>query len=122
MGYIDSQPKGKTEIPDIISVLPQISEGGNKIMVTVLVVAQCKDPRKWEESFVAHGPLFRTMGATGPAHYGLDGNSAAVLMDMKDLDHFDKMMSSQAIADAMAADGVLRETARLFVLDKKVVV
>ena len=43
-------------------------------------------------------------------------------MDMKDLDHFHKMMSSQAIADAMAADGVLRETARMFVLDKKVVV
>jgi hypothetical protein len=32
------------------------------------------------------------------------------------------MMSSQAIADAMASDGVLRETARMFVLDKKVVV
>ncbi|MFZ0633742.1 MAG: hypothetical protein WBD32_01285 [Acidobacteriaceae bacterium] len=91
-------------------------------MVTVLVVAQCKDAKKWEESFVTHGPLFRTMGATGPVHYALDGNWAAVLMDMKDLDHYHKMMSSQAIGDAMASDGVLRETAKMFVLDKKVAV
>lgn len=91
-------------------------------MVTILVVAQCKDPKKWEESFVTHGPMFRTMGAIAPVHYALEGNWAAVLMDMQDLDHYHKMMSSQVVADAMASDGVLRETAKMFVLDKKVTV
>src|ERR1035438_1154580 len=102
-----------------ISGLLQICKRGKKIMVTILVVAQCKDPKKWEESFVTHGPLLRTMGASGPARYALDGNWAAVLMEMKDLDHYHKMMSSQAIADAMASDGVLRETVQRFVFDKK---
>ncbi|MGA7525348.1 MAG: hypothetical protein WBW84_23055 [Acidobacteriaceae bacterium] len=93
-----------------------------KIMITILVVAQCRDAKKWEESFVTHGPLFRTMGVIGPAHYALDGNWAAVQMEVKDLDHYNKMMSSPAIADAMASDGVLRETAKMFVLDKKIAV
>jgi len=62
------------------------------------------------------------MGATGPAHYALDGNWAALLMELKDLDHYESMMSSPEIAGAMAADGVLRETVKRFVFDKQVAV
>ena len=89
-------------------------------MAKVLVVAQCKDPKKWEQTFVTHGPLFKSMGATGPVHYGLEGNWAAVMMDVKDLDHYNKAMSSPATAEAMATDGLLRESVKMFVLDKKV--
>jgi hypothetical protein len=60
------------------------------------------------------------MGATGPVHYGLEGNWAAVMMDVKDVDHYNQSMRSPATAEAMAADGVLRETVKMFVLDKKV--
>jgi hypothetical protein len=89
-------------------------------MARMLVVAQCKDAKKWEQTFVTHGPLFKSMGATGPVHYGLEGNWAAVMMDVKDVDHYNQSMSSPATAEAMAADGVLRETVKMFVLDKKV--
>jgi hypothetical protein len=91
-------------------------------MARVLVVAQCKDPKKWEQTFVTHGQLFRSMGATEPVHYGLDGNWAAVMMDVRDVNHYKKLMQSKETADAMADDGVLRETVKMFELDKKVAV
>jgi hypothetical protein len=89
-------------------------------MPQVLVVAQCQDIKKWEKTFVTHGDLFRSMGATKSVHYGFaDGNWAAVLMETKDLALFQRIMGSQATADAMATDGVLRPTAKMFVLEKE---
>jgi len=75
---------------------------------------------KWEKSFRTHTDLFRQMGvsrmefATGP------GNRVAVCGDTANLDAYMKIFNSPATAEAMASDGVKRETVQTFVLDKEV--
>jgi hypothetical protein len=91
-------------------------------MARVLVVAQCQDAKKWEQGFVTHADLFRSMGATAPVNYGHEGNWVAVMLDVKDLDNYKRVLNSKATADAMAIDGVLRETVKMFVLNKQLVV
>lgn len=86
-------------------------------MARVLVVAQCEDPKKWRENFVKHADLFRSMGATAPVSFGQDGNAVAVMLEVRDLDTYQKILQSQATADAMAMDGLRRDTVKMFVLD-----
>ena len=52
--------------------------------------------------------------ATGP------GNRIAVAGDTNNLDAYMKVFDSPATAEAMAFDGVKRETVQLFVLNKEV--
>ena len=46
------------------------------------------------------------------------GNRVAVCGETTDLDAYMKIFNSPATADAMAIDGVKRETVQIFVLDK----
>jgi len=89
-------------------------------MARVLVVAECEDPKKWRDNFVKHAELFRSMGATASVSFGQDGDSVAVVLDVRDLETYRKVLSSQATADAMAMDGVRRNTVKMFVLDGQV--
>jgi len=88
-------------------------------MPRVLVTAEVENLEKWEKSFRSHGDLFRQMGvsrmefATGP------GNRIAVSGETNDLDAYMKIYNSPATAEAMAFDGVKRETVQMFVLDKE---
>ena len=89
-------------------------------MPKVVVVAQVKDPVKWEKSFRTHGNLFRSETITKPINFGAtEGNQVAVCLEPDDLAVFMKAMDSPATAEAMAFDGVLRETVKVFVLDKE---
>jgi hypothetical protein len=47
------------------------------------------------------------------------GNEVALIMEPENLDAFMQSMESQATAEAMATDGVKRETVKTFVLDKE---
>jgi hypothetical protein len=47
------------------------------------------------------------------------GNHVAVCAEPDDLDTFMKVLDSPATAEAMAFDGVKRETVKVFVLDKE---
>ena len=91
-------------------------------MPTVVVTAEVENLEKWEKGFRTHGDLFRQMGlsrmdfATGP------GNRIAVAGDTNNLDAYMKVFDSPATADAMASDGVKRETVQVFVLNKEVTV
>jgi hypothetical protein len=86
----------------------------------VLVVAQCEDPVKWEKGFRTHAGLFRSMTIAKPISYGIgEGNHIAVCGEASDLAAYLKAMESPAIAEAMASDGVLRQTVKVFVLDKE---
>jgi len=73
----------------------------------------------FEKAFRTHGDLFRQMGiarmefATGP------GNRIAVSGETNNLDAYMKIYNSPATAEAMAFDGVKRETVQMFVLDKE---
>jgi hypothetical protein len=86
----------------------------------VLVVAQVEDPVKWEDSFRTHGGLFRSQTVTKPIDFGtIEGNQVAVCFEPNDLDLFMRILASPATAEAMALDGVKRETVKVFVLDKE---
>lgn len=89
-------------------------------MSKVVVTAQVEDPVKWEQGFRTHGELFRSQTVTKPIDFAtIEGNQVAVCLEPDDLDTFMKIMDSPATAEAMAFDGVKRETVKVFVLDKE---
>ena len=90
-------------------------------MPKVVVTAQVQDSVKWEEGFRTHGDLFRSQTVTAPIGIAInEGNEIAVCFEPEDLDTFMKIIDSPATAEAMAIDGVKRETLKVFVLDKEV--
>ncbi len=88
-------------------------------MARVIVTAQVQDPVKWEAGFRTHGDLFRSMKVRDAMHHAITGNQISVFADTDNLDAFLRVMDSQATADAMALDGIRRETVKVVVLDKE---
>ena len=89
-------------------------------MARVVVTAQVEDAVKWEKSFRTHGDFFRSQTVTKPINFAtIEGNMVAVCAEPDNLDTFMKILNSAATADAMTADGVKRETVKVFVLDKE---
>jgi hypothetical protein len=89
-------------------------------MPKVVVTAQVEDPVKWEKNFKTHGSLFRSQTVTRPVSFAtIEGNHVAVCLEPDDLDTCMKILDSPATAEAMAFDGVKRETVKVFVLDKE---
>jgi hypothetical protein len=89
-------------------------------MAKVVVTAQVEDPAKWEKSFRTHGDLFRSQSITKPVSFAtIEGNHVAVCLEPDDLDTCLKILESPATEEAMAVDGVRRETVKVFVLDKE---
>jgi hypothetical protein len=97
--------------------LSQLLEKTN--MPNVVVTAQVQDPVKWEAGFRTHSDLFRSMKVRGAMQYAIKGNEISVFADTEDLDTFMRVMDSQATADAMAFDGIKRETVKVVVFDKE---
>ena len=88
-------------------------------MPRVLVTAEVEDIDKWEKGFRTHADLFRRMAITTMEFATSEGNQIAVCGDTSDLDQYMKVFKSPATAEAMAFDGVKRETVKVFVLDKE---
>ncbi|MDH3650838.1 MAG: hypothetical protein OEQ53_14225 [Saprospiraceae bacterium] len=92
-------------------------------MPKVIVTAQVEDATKWEAGFRTHGDLFRSYSVSKPIEISvLEDNQVAVCFDPDDLDTLMEVMNSPATAEAMAYDGVIRESVKIFVLDKQVAV
>lgn len=88
-------------------------------MPKVVVTAFVEDSAKWEEGFRTHVDLFRSQTVTRPIHFAInEGNEVAVCIEPDDLGAFLSALGSAATAEAMAFDGVKRETVKVFVLDK----
>ena len=87
-------------------------------MPRVLVVAEVASLSEWEKGFRTHADLFRQMKISKMEYAMGPGNRVAVCGDTSDLDAYMKVFNSPATAEAMAVDGVKRETAQVFVLDK----
>ncbi len=89
-------------------------------MPKVLVTAEVEDLVRWEEGFRTRGELFRSFTVDALVTFGTtEGNEVAVCVDPDDLDTFMAGMESAATAEAMEADGVKRETVKVFILDKE---
>ena len=87
-------------------------------MTKIIVTAQVQDIAKWEQTFRTHIELFRSYTAKS-VQYGIaNGNTVGVCFEVEDAATALKALQSQATAEAMGADGVLRETARILILDK----
>lgn len=85
----------------------------------IVVIAEVEDPVTWEENFRTHGDLFRKQTVNKPIDFGIQGNQVAVCFRPKDFDKFMEVFESDATGEAMKQDGVKRETAQVFVLDKR---
>ncbi len=88
-------------------------------MHRIVVVAEIEDAAKWEEGFKTHGDLFRSQTVT-TCHYSItDDHHVAVCFEAEDMDAYMQGLESEATAEAMAVDGIKRETVKIFVLDKQ---
>ena len=88
-------------------------------MPKVLAFAEVEDAGRWEEGFKTHGDLFRSQTINTPIQYGTsDDNKVAIIFEPDNLETFFNILESPATAEAMAFDGVKRETAKFFVIDK----
>lgn len=89
-------------------------------MTRVVIVAQVENIQEWEKQFRTHGDLFRSQPAASPYLIGTFGdNEVAVGAEVGDVDAYMESLQSQETADAMANDGVKRDTVRVFVLDRE---
>ncbi len=90
-------------------------------MPKVVITAQVEDVVKWEEGFRTHGELFRnSYTVTTPIGIATrEGNEVAVCFDPADLDKFMTAVDSPATAEAMAVDGVKRDTVKIYVVNKE---
>jgi hypothetical protein len=89
-------------------------------MPKVVIVAQVEDAVKWEKGFRTHANLFRSQTIAKPIDFGtIQGNQIAICAEPQDLAVFLKVMDSPATAEAMAFDGIKRESVKMFVLDKE---
>lgn len=89
-------------------------------MPKVIVTAQVEDAANWEQGFRTHGDLFRSQTVNHAIHFAATGeNEVAIYLEADDLDKYLEIMDSPATAEAMAFDGVKRETVKIFVLDKE---
>jgi hypothetical protein len=88
-------------------------------MAKVIITSQVNDPVKWEAGFRTHGDFFRSYSIRVPVNFAVAGNEVAICFEPENLDTFKRLMESQATAEAMASDGVKRETLKVYVLDKE---
>ena len=111
-----------SNIPYCICQLYSVGLSSTKIqmMAKVIVTTEVEDASKWEEGFRTHVELFRTYTINKPIHFnGNDNNEVAILFEPDDLDKFLASMDAPETAEAMAYDGVKRETVKVYVLDKE---
>lgn len=87
-------------------------------MTRIIVTATVDNPTEWEKKFRTHADLFRSQAVTAVDFTVNDDNLAVFTTDVDDVEQYFKELESQATADAMANDGVQRDTVKVFVLDK----
>ena len=87
-------------------------------MAKVLMTAQVQDGAKWEASFRTHGDIFKTYGLLGPVEFTVSGNDVALCMQPADAQAFLLTIKEPQTVEAMKADGVKRETVKVYVLEK----
>jgi Trm5-related predicted tRNA methylase len=91
-------------------------------MPRVLITAEVENLEAWEKGFRSHTDLFEQMAVSTMEYATVAGNRVAVCGETRDLDAYMKIFNSPATAEAMALDGVKRETVQMFVLDKELTI
>ena len=90
-------------------------------MTKVVITAKVEDLATWEAGFRTHGDLFRRQTILKPVSIATaDDNEVALIFEPENLAKFLEVLEAEG-PDAMANDGVIRETVKMFVLDKEFV-
>lgn len=87
-------------------------------MSRVVITAKVKDAAKWEEAFRTHGGLLGTMAQNRTYFSTHDDNEIVLYSEPSDLEKYLEVLDSPDTEEAMANDGVLRESVKVFVLDE----
>lgn len=90
-------------------------------MARVMITAEVEDATKWEEGFRTHGDLLSSMSQHATYFTTTGDNQVALYSEPDDLNKYMEVLDSPATAEAMAHDGVKRDTVRVFILDKEFV-
>ena len=87
-------------------------------MPMVLITCQVEDAERWESEFRTHGALFREQ-TISRIDIGTEGNHVGAVFHVDDLDSYMRILESPETAEAMANDGVMRDTVKVLVLDRR---
>ena len=88
-------------------------------MSGVVLTAHVKDSAKWEKGFRSHGELFKRNNIS-LIHYTITSNNDVVMYsETDDVDAYMKLVQSPATVQAMADDGVERDTVKVYLLNKE---
>ena len=89
-------------------------------MARVVITANVKNVDAWERAFRSHGELFRSQPAASPYTFSTSGdNEVAVSAEVDDVGAYLESLESAETAAAMENDGVIRDSVKVFVLDKE---
>ena len=87
-------------------------------MPRIVVTAEVENGATWEQNFRTHSDLFRDQTVSEAIQFAVQGNDVTITFEPSDLDKWTEIMESDRTAQAMAQDGVKRETVKIVVLDK----
>jgi hypothetical protein len=88
-------------------------------MAKVVITCRIENAEEWEQKFRTHGSLLASM-SQHVTHIGFsDDNHVAVYSEPEDLAKYLEVLESNETKEAMAMDGVDRESVRVFVLDRE---
>lgn len=90
-------------------------------MPRIVLTAKVDEPSRWEERYRSHGDTFRDLwgGSFPDVHFATtEDNDVVMYMEVDDLDAYFAMLETPEIAEAMKHDGVIRDTVKVYVLDK----
>jgi hypothetical protein len=86
----------------------------------IIATGKCEDAERWEKGFRRNASLFRLQAVISPIHFNVnDKNEFAILFETDDLEQFQEVLESEATIEAMASDGVIEGTIKIFLLDRE---
>ncbi len=88
-------------------------------MAKIIITAQVEDAAKWEEGYRTHGDLLKSMTAEVSFFTISKDNEVTLYAEVGDVDKYFEVLESPATEEAMANDGVKRDTVKVAVLDKE---
>ena len=88
-------------------------------MSRAIITAKVENAANWERDFRSHVGLFKSYTATAIHFSATDDNEIAILWEVANLDKFLEQLDAPETAQAMAQDGVNKESVKVYVLDKE---
>ena len=92
-------------------------------MTRIVFTAKVKDAVKWEEGYREHAPMLRDKpGVTKPIHFSTSAetNEICIQGEPDNLEKYLELVQTPEMVEAMEKNGVLRDTVKLYILDKQI--